>query len=408
MLHNPNRPTVHRDLDPVDELSRYESPEENQERDPHGWRLKLLVATIGLDALGPDEKERLQCTYDGDRHQLIKLRKQAETRQSQDDAHAQFALAQSEAASILRRLASLERWGRALDGWRKEFYDLVFDYVAKSNEDFIRNDRALTQEFKDLEAKFGKQLESTVAGLMIAFKGVASETAVEAAVEEISKAESRQGTANVAIEARLGIKTDALEAKIGARIEAAVRTEVRGLQSLFRGIAVEAATKIVTEIVTETIGASDKRKEVAIAKAIEAIKEHIEIEIAVTRDELGERIDRKVWGGFTESPATLAAAAGLHELRENFESWTLEEKAALVGLAEQIEGADKRRRHDRSAWRKEVADLGVKLTGLADRQTAAQRRRVDELIEEVRSLRQILIDAELAEDGPMPPVLKLS
>jgi hypothetical protein len=101
MLDRPSQVDARRDLEPVVDLEKYESAEENKLRDPDGWRLKLLVKTIGLEGMDAGEKERLECTYERDRRALIKLRQKAEARVQQADAR--FELQASRTDNVDRR-----------------------------------------------------------------------------------------------------------------------------------------------------------------------------------------------------------------------------------------------------------------------------------------------------------------
>jgi hypothetical protein len=171
------------DHEPIDGLEALESVEANKLRDPDGARLKALARSIGVENMSAGEKERLQCTYDGDRHQLIKLQKQRAEQQRRgvaQTAQLQFG-AEWEAWSNTteKRVQALEEqaWHNGLDKVVASVLAECLDAVAKKAGGDLK---AATEA---LEAKLSARIEAAVVGLMAS----SQKTAEDAAAAKLAK-----------------------------------------------------------------------------------------------------------------------------------------------------------------------------------------------------------------------------
>ena len=77
-------------------------------------------------------------------------------------------------------------------------------------------------------------------------------------------------------------------------------------------------------------------------------------------------------------------------------------------MAERIDVTDKRRRGDRNTAHREYSDLVAKLVAIAEGRSARLEKRVEEMAEELKGLRAVLIEQEILAPDPLPllPLLR--
>ena len=135
----------------------------------------------------------------------------------------------------------------------------------------------------------------------------------------------------------------------------------------------------------------------------DALTARIEAETATLHDEFIEQLDKTL---LAHSPKKLEKLAA--DLRAEADRQAEATAARLETLAERIDVTDKRRRGDRNTAHREYSDLVAKLVAIAEGRSARLEKRVEEMAEELKGLRAVLIEQEILAPDPLPllPLLR--
>jgi hypothetical protein len=158
---------------------------------------------------------------------------------------------------------------------------------------------------------------------------------------------------------------------------------------------------VLAEVIAETEDQVADFVEKKLGEAVAALREEMQIEIALARDEVMSRLDQKLYGrGLTDDFDPEAIQKAVHELRVEFDTRADVVGARIAALVDQF-GASERRAEQRNAdlWRG-LAQQQVALARM-ETQGAEPAKRLDQTVEELRALRAILADADIM--APEPP-----
>jgi hypothetical protein len=158
----------------------------------------------------------------------------------------------------------------------------------------------------------------------------------------------------------------------------------------------------VAEAIGETADQVDEAGEKRLLNSVTALRDELQIEVAVVRDELLAKIESRIFGVSLADFDPDQFRRVIAELRSDIDKQTAALNARLDSLSERIDSTDKRRRYDRNTSRGERDELASKLTALFGGMIARTDKRLDDLVADIRNLR-----AELGDEGPFSPVLAL-